>query len=80
MYTCSLYNSLNVAVWNFDDDLRDLISWFSQTSNFPIKTWAQMEVYIFADKVQPGLQKMNFKSRNIQNPFGECQFFDKEQQ
>ena len=39
-----------------------------------------MEVYIFADIVQPGLPKMNFKSRNIQNPFGECQFFDKEQQ
>ena len=39
-----------------------------------------MEVYIFADKVQPGLPKMNFESCNIQNPFGECQFFDKEQQ
>ena len=39
-----------------------------------------MEVYIFADKEQPGLPKMNFKSRNIQNLFRECQFFDKEQQ
>ena len=38
-----------------------------------------MEVYIFADKVQPGLPKMNSKSRNIQNLFGKCQFFDEEQ-
>ena len=36
-----------------------------------------MEVYIFADKIQPGLPKMNFRSRNDQNPFGECQFLDK---